>query len=147
MNLHASYFHVPTLSDLYAYLDRKLHPYRHFYIINLRDSRTLIRWTKRANQALEKRHDPLVAEMQLYFSCFVKKRVVFSDQCISPVIRVNDRLCVGFSTVESLSCDPVEFAQNFPVKKKMSTPGAKKMHPSLLELDYRNGKWIGWFRI
>lgn len=98
-----------------------------------------VRWTGRAEQALSQHSKPLVVEMQVYFTCVVKKRVLFYEQDKPQGTPVDERLNILFNVVESNSCDPVEFANNFPVKQVFSSPAANKMKPSALEIDYRNG--------
>lgn len=145
MNIHAGYFEIPTLTTLRRAIDRRLNPYRHQVDAILRGKPLAISWTARAERALAARDAPLIAEMQLYFSCVVKKRVLFHGRSELPATPVDERLQVLFRPVESTSCDPVEFARNFPVKRAFDSPAAQKLRPSALQLDYRNGSWVGEF--
>lgn len=145
MNIHAGYFEIPTFKTLRRAIDRRCHPFRHHASVPLYGHPMEIRWTDRAERALAARDIPLIAEMQLYFSCVVKKRVLFHDQIELPATPVDGRLSVLFRPVESISCDPDEFARNFPVKRTFESPAAKKLRPSALQIDYRNGSWMGEF--
>ncbi len=148
MNLHNSYFALP---DAFAGITRWLHPYAcSKSILYDKDERALqIRWTTRADKQLRMRNAPLIVEMQLYFSCVVKKRVLFHDNFHDnpelPMHKVNDMLKIAFRAVQSNSCDPHEFAASFPVKHTFSTPAALNMRPKLLELDFLHEQWQGEF--
>jgi len=107
-------------------------------------------WTERAERKLREQSAPLVVEMQLYFSCVVKKRVLFNlqprDENVASV-EVNDKLHVVFRTVQANSCDPVEFASSYPIAMEYETQGARQMRPSLLQIDHRSGQWQGEFTV
>lgn len=147
MGLRNSYFALPTLAGLWQ---RHFNPQVNTATISLRGEALQVSWTQRAAQALAQRSEPLLAEMQLYFSCVVKKRVVFHEH--PPVsdleaIALNDHLQVAFRPVEANSCDPVEFAANFPVRREFDSAAALRMHPKQLQIDYREGSWQGEFTI
>lgn len=144
MNIHTGYFSISNPLDI---VDKWLHPNRNTTLINIRNKVVRIKWTRRAEQALQQRNSPLIIEMQLYFSCTIKKRVLFHDQATFEILPVNKRFSLAFHPVESRSCDPLEFANNFPVKRKFDTPGSLKMRPSGLEFDFKNGLWVGQFTI
>ncbi len=106
-----------------------------------------VSYTGRADRVLKSRSNPLYVEMQLYFSCVVLKRVLFHDNLDLETVPVNDRLSVIFSTVESDSCDPVEFAENHPAKRVLDSEQALKMRPRRLKIDYMSNRWIGEFTV
>jgi len=66
--------------------------------ITLHDKSLEIRLTTAAQKALARRDRPLVAEMELLFSCLLRKRVYFgeSPEQSTPV---NDRLSVRFKPI------------------------------------------------
>lgn len=144
INIHASYF---SIGNPLQYLDRWFNPPRHTKTVTLRDKPLDVEWTKRAQRALGQRDKPLVIEMQLYFSCVVKKRVLFHDSYDLDAVAVNDEITVAFRPVESTSCDPVEFAKNYPVKQEFESTAALKMRPKHLLVDYVHGKWVGEYTI
>jgi len=144
INIHASYFSIANPLQI---LDRWMHPPRLRKTVTVRQHPLEVEWTQRAQRALDQRDTPLLVEMQLYFSCVVKKRVLFHDSAGSEAIPVNDKMTILFHPVESESCDPVEFAQSFPVKQQFGSAGAMKMRPKHLRVDFRGGKWIGEFGI
>ncbi|MBI1425662.1 MAG: hypothetical protein GC149_19715 [Gammaproteobacteria bacterium] len=145
-----SYFGAGDLFAPGRWLDNLLHPYRHTQTCNYQGKPLLIRWTQRAQQALEGRDIPLLVEMQLYFSCMVKKRVLFhSLHDIEEVdtLTINDNLAIIMRAVQASSCDPEEFARHYPAQRILETPAAKSMQARQLDIDCRHGQWQGAFVI
>jgi hypothetical protein len=99
-----------------------------------------------AGAALARETSPRVAEMELYFSCLIRKRVRFpaTPHPDALCVRVDDRLTVCFRPVMTSHCDlhaaggkpPLEA---FPIRK----PAA--FIPKRLVLDYRRESWSGEF--
>lgn len=146
MKNHSYFSFGPGMNPLYL-IDKWLNPYQHKKIITFKDHPLTIEWTSRAEKLLSQPTQNIIVEMQLYFSCVVKKRVLFTKQAEFKVIPVNDNLSVAFHPVESASCDPVEFAKNFPAKRELDSVSAKKMRPRALQIDYKNNVWQGEFYI
>jgi len=144
INIHNSYFSIDNPLQM---LDRWLHPARHAKTVSVRDAEVGVEWTHRAEREMEKRDTPLVVEMQLMFSCVVKKRTIFHESCDLDTVEVNDKLKVAFRAVEPTSCDPVEFATNYPVKREFDSTASLKIRPKHLRIDYVNGKWTGEFGV
>ena len=144
MNLHNSYF---AIKNPFEILDRWLHPFQHNVRIQFRGKNLDIRWTRRADNALNVRSIPLTAEMQLYFSCVVKKRVLFHDETSLEKTHATNKLDISFRPVQSTACSPEEFANNYPVNGEFESSAALKMRPSQLCLDFINGQWQGEFFI
>ena len=147
MSMKNSYFEMPSPLAL---LQRWLNPETHSIRLTLRNNPLTVSWTRRADRQLQSLNRPLLAEMQLYFTCVVKKRVLFHQQPPADeleVVEVNEQLQIAFRPVEANSCDPQEFAANFPVKQEFETMGAVKMHPSQLRIDYKGGNWVGEFNV
>lgn len=102
--------------------------------------------TRAAEVALRQRTTPLVVEMELYFSCFVRKRVRFHT-----VVR-NDRnvvaatnLCVGFRPVMTEQCriDATTGEEAALTEFPIARPAAYVPH--WLRIDYKHGEWHGEF--
>ena len=144
MNIHGGYFWITNPLSI---LDRWLNPYRHHQDTELNGKKLKVSWTQRANEALLLRDSALVVEMQLYFSCVVKKRIIFHDVYNNEATSISDRIVISFRPVEASSCSPEEFANNYPVKQQLTSKSAVQMHPSVLELDYKNASWQGTFSI
>jgi hypothetical protein len=142
LQLQAGYFSIKSPLQVF---DRWLNPYYHRDSIDIRGKKMAIMYSKRAEKALAKRDTSLIAELQLYFTCVVQKRVVFHEHTDLESITVNPNLKIAYHTVQSNACDPVEFAEKHPVKKELDSKAAKSMRPSLFKIDYKNGEWSGEF--
>lgn len=144
IDLRGSYFAINNPLSLLA---RWLNPYQHHETVKLNGHELEVRWTRRANNALQRRSRSLFVEMQLYFSCVVQKRVLFHTEGNDGYVAVNEQLIVCFHPVEALSCKPEQFAKDHPVKRQLSGRAASRMYPARLLLDYAKGQWHGEFSI
>ena len=143
LNLQASFFSIDNPLRLF---DRWFNQFRHRKTIAIKQRKVEVRWTDRAEQVLQLGQRPLIVELQLYFSCVVKKRVIFHRQAAFSTTVVSDNLEIAFQPVASAACDPREFAASFPAGKNLSHGLAARMVPRIVELDYQRGKWTGQFR-
>ena len=142
LNLQASYFAIDNPLRL---LDRWVNRFEHQKSVVINQRNVEVRWTDRAEKKLQLGSRPLIVELQLYFSCVVKKRVVFHQQAAFNSTVVNDGLEIAFRPVASAACDPREFAASFPAGKNLAQGTAARMVPRIVEIDYRRGKWEGHF--
>ena len=115
--------------------------------INGRD--VLIEWTRAAAAELARRPRPLIVEVELYFSCLVKKFVLFHEQVGDrEVAVVNNRLSVFFRPVMSPACS-IEAAELLGRQPEADIPGdaVKKIAPRRVRIDRRKNAWTGeaWF--
>ncbi len=140
--LQGRYFSIGNPVQL---LDRWFHSYCHHRAIILNGKKLRVQWNGRAERALCNRREPLVIEMQLYFSCVVKKRVLFHDQTDFETTEVNDYIQIAFRPIQAAACDPEEFARNYPVGRVLNAPAATRMIPSKISIDFRKGRWQGEF--
>ena len=140
--LHGSYFSIENPLRLF---DRWINPYCHECLVRLGEKELLVKWSARAEKALSYKSEPLIVEMQLYFSCVVKKRIVFHDQANFETLVVNERLQIAFRSIRAAKCDPQEFARNYPPGGVLDSLAAAKMIPSWLGLDFRQGQWQAEF--
>ena len=113
--------------------------------IDINGKSVMIEWTDRAESALRLAQTPVLVEMELYYSCLVKKFVHFRDQPRKrPLISVTDKLQVYFRPVTSTACDPFEATRaGRQPETEINTVTASKLAPKRLLLDYRHGKWEG----
>jgi hypothetical protein len=144
LDLKGSYFSIGN--PLLAFL-RWVNPYRYRETVNLNGHELQVSWTRRADKALRQRSQPLLVEMQLYFSCVVQKRVLFHVESEHEYVPVSDSFKVCFRPVEALSCDPEHFAKHHPVKRQFSSRSATRMFPTRLSIDHVKGGWHGEFFI
>lgn len=143
LNLQASYF---ALGNPLAWLERRFHRYRHHQTLRINQREIEFSWTDRAETALQHRRRALVVELQLYFSCVVKKRVLFHQPPMDfESFRVNDKIELYFRPIASAACDPNEFATRYPPGRDLSAGAAARMLPRSVEIDYRRGNWQGQF--
>ena len=142
LNPHASLF---SIANPLRGLDRLLHGYRHRVTVQLNRRPLELRWSERAERELQRRQQSLVIELQLYFSCVVKKRVLFHDSVDFATTRVDDRLEIAFRPIASAVCDPREFAAHHPAGRDLSAGPAARMVPAFAEIDFRDGRWHGQF--
>jgi len=125
-----------------------MNPYLFSKNIIMSEQSVAIHWTNRANKQITKRSSTIIAEMQLYFSCVVKKRVIFTqDISHANTISVSKYFHIAFNAVEAAACSPVEFAANFPAKRILDSSAALKMRPKELKVDFKQGQWVGEFTI
>ncbi len=103
-----------------------------------------------ARRALDARSAPLVVEMELFFSCLVRKRLRWDtaalDGTFLPTGPGHDKLRVWFHPVVSQHCalpagDDLDALplQDFPLMRK------EAFTPRWLRLDYRGGVFVGDF--
>lgn len=130
-----------------CWLDTLLNPYKYTVDMIYREHPVSIKWTQRAQAELEKLNQPLVVEMQLYFSCVVKKRVLFHTNTTLESTPVNEHFGIALQAVEAAACDPVEFVNNFPAKRVLDSAGTQKVHPGQLQFDFKNNQWLGEFTL
>lgn len=142
LDLPASYFAIP---DPLRKLERWLNRFRHLRSVTINERRVDVCWTGRAGRELERRDHPLVVELQLYFSCVVKKRVLFHEHATLASTPVDRNLELAFRAVASAACDPTEFVASYPQGKSLSSGKAARMVPRRVEIDYRRGIWEGAF--
>ena len=143
LNLQASYF---SIDNPLRVLDRWLNRYRYRQALQINRRPLELRWTERAERELDRHGEALIVELQLYFSCVVKKRVLFHQRADFATTRVDDRLAIAFHPVASAVCDPNEFALNHPAGRDLTPGPAVRMVPPIVEIDYRADCWEGQFR-
>ena len=106
--------------------------------------------SRSARRALDARTTPLVVEMELFFSCLVRKRVRWGlpgpDNSFLRSDPGHDKLRVWFHPVVSQHCalpagDDLDALplQDFPLVRKAA------FTPRWLRLDYRGGVFVGDF--
>jgi hypothetical protein len=101
--------------------------------------------SRAAEHALAERDLPLQAEMELYFSCLIRKQVRFHDKPAGEdAVPLNDSLNVRFHPVMSQGCS-IDENGNGPPLTDFPIVGAERFSPQWLIIDYRDGHWQGEF--
>ena len=142
LNLQASYF---TIEDPRRVLERWFNRFRYCSAVRINQREIEVKWTARAEREMRQLDLGLVVELQLYFSCVIKKRTLFHTRGGIDATRVNDRLGLTFRSIASAVCDPREFASSYPQGKNLSGGKASRMVPRTVEIDFRQGDWEGQF--
>lgn len=109
----------------------------------------LVEWTHSAALELAKRTQPLVVELELYFSCLVKKFVHFHEVIQEhAATAVNGKMALFFRPVTSTACT-FEVADRLGRQPEieLDNPNVRKMAPRLVKIDYVRGNWQGNFWI
>jgi hypothetical protein len=103
--------------------------------------------TTAAARKLAERSRPLVVELELYFSCLVKKFVHFHDEAPPrATVRVADNLHLYFRVVTSTACT-MELAERLgrQPETELDTVAARKLAPRRVRLDFAKGDWRAEF--
>ncbi len=106
----------------------------------------LIELTKAASQAIKSRTTPLLAEMELYFSCLVRKKVRFYEANNNKEsVVVNDELEIRFRPVMTQSCNISDVEGEAPPVTDFPIKNPAAYVPRWLRIDYKKGEWHGEF--
>lgn len=108
-----------------------------------------VEWTPAAAREMEKRQAPLIVELELYFSCLVKKFVHFrEDSRGKPVVAANDKLHLYFRPVTSTACS-FEVAERLGRQPEIDidSNAVRRIAPKRVNVDHVDGKWCGSFAL
>ena len=113
--------------------------------IEILGKKVLVEWSASADKKLQDLAEPLLVEMELYFSCLIRKAVRFGrDAQAANFSDAGPRLKVGFRPVMTQACNIKDFEvepplEDFPIVRP------EAFVPKRLTIDYQAGKWIGDF--
>lgn len=114
-------------------------------MVELQGKQVSVALSRRAERELANLALPLVAEMELYFSCLIRKAVRFSSLSgENKATPVNEKLFVRFRPVGSRSCG-VKVSEGKPPLDDFPVVNPTAYTPDWLEIDFRRGEWIGQF--
>jgi hypothetical protein len=110
------------------------------------DRPIVLELSKAAEKHLENVDAQLCVEMELYFSCLLRKRVMIRETIDSDFsVTVSEKLKIGFRPVMTKSCsisscdgDPPPVS-DFPIAKP------ECFVPHWLKIDFKKGRWQGEF--
>lgn len=112
--------------------------------IDVLGKKVTVSLSRAAVNALSSRDKPLVAEMELYFSCLIRKKVRFRENIEGDAVNVIDQLLVRFRPVMTKVCS-IDYegdeppVTDFPIKKP------EAFIPNWLKLDFKKNEWFGEF--
>jgi len=95
-------------------------------------------WTKSAARELDKRSTPIIVELELYFSCLVKKFVHFHEEKADrELVMASDKISLFFRPVTSTACT-FEVAESLGRQPEIELENSKvrKMAPKRVEIDF-----------
>lgn len=98
----------------------------------------------RAEAALKRLDAPLVAEMELYFSCLIRKAVRFRPLENGDAVCVQGKLYARFRPVVAKACG-ARVADGPPPLEEIAVHHAAAYTPDWLSIDYQQGQWQGAF--
>ena len=106
--------------------------------------------SKHAERQLNNRKAPLFVEMELYFSCLLRKEIRIRETLREKLdeefsVQLSDYLHISFRPVMTKSCSVSSCEgekpplSDFPIEKPQSYV------PKWLKLDFKKGEWCGDF--
>ncbi len=106
-----------------------------------------VEWSAAADKAMNELAAPLMAEMELYFSCLIRKVVRFGAGAATRYsVAVTPKLTVCFRPVVTKACSVSEVEGEPPVEDfQIVKPEA--FVPKKLHIDFRRGQWVGEFHM
>ena len=132
-----------------TWLEKILHPISFSKSIIINGKTLCIEWTDRADSVLRERKHPLNIEMELYFSCMVKKIVIFHESHKSKLDQnklysITDQIKVWFHPVISHACDIGDATHQQPTMD-VDVKNLHNYYPKKLKIDFRDNRWEGRF--
>ena len=116
-----------------------------YITIQLEGKDLRIQLTEPASRALADRSSPLNVEMELYFSCMIRKRVHFTDEKLTVNYAAKtDQLEIGFRPIMAQRCS-IQDVKETPPTTDFPISRAGRFIPNWLNLDFTKGKWSGEF--
>jgi hypothetical protein len=131
-----------TLARFARAVVARLHQ-RHAAQVQLNGKPVAIEWSGAAQAALARRTQPLTLELELYFSCMVKKFVHFHESVPERgTIAVSEQLRICFRAVTSTACS-MDVAHRLGRQPEMELDGSvvRKLAPKRVWIDHRRGAW------
>lgn len=104
-----------------------------------------VRLSPSAQAALRTRRQPLLVEMELFFSCLIRKQVRFRDfDQDAGAIPAGPNLLLRFHPVMTAACGK-DYEGDEPPLTDFPIARARAFVPHWLAIDYRNHAWTGEF--
>lgn len=114
--------------------------------VSLLDKPVELRFSAKALSELARLDGPHTIEMELYFSCMIRKRVYVRSASDSPYTTdIDGQIQLGFRPVMTRSCSVAETGGKAPPVTDFPVMKPERYVPDWVELDYRAGNWQGTF--
>ncbi len=105
----------------------------------------LVEWSSAADRELKSLVEPLLVEMELYFSCLIRKAVRFGhDAKAASFTQATPKLKIGFRPVMTRACGVNDFT-DAPLLTDFPIVRPEAYVPKRITIDFRHGQWIGDF--
>ena len=115
------------------------------YRIDFHGKTVQIEVSKSAQNHLLQAQEPLFVEMELYFSCLIRKKVRFnSDRAKEHAKPASDHLSVSFHPVMTRVCNK-DYEGEAPPLTEFPIAKPAPYVPRWLKIDYKGGGWQGEF--
>ncbi|HUX89754.1 MAG TPA: hypothetical protein VMV48_03590 [Gallionellaceae bacterium] len=109
--------------------------------------KVLVEWSVAADKAMGALSSPLLVEMELYFSCLIRKVVRFNrNPSLQYSVSVTPRLTVGFRPVVTKACSVSE-VEDEPPLEDFQAVRPEAFVPKKLFIDFKRGQWVGEFHM
>jgi hypothetical protein len=111
-------------------------------VVTVRGRSLKLTISKQAQALLDKRTEPLFLELELYFSCLIRKRVHVREAVDGEdVVALSEKLKVRFRPVVTRTCAMRDVERDNPPVMDMPIVKPERFFPHWLTLDHRGGKW------
>jgi len=113
-----------------------------------------VEFSVKAERELMNRKSPLYIEMELYFSCLLRKQVrIYEGERYEPeqhigddfMVKISDKLSIGFRPVMTKSCSVSSCEGGKPPLSDFPIEKPQTYVPKWLKVDFRKGEWCGNF--
>jgi len=112
--------------------------------IEIQGKAVAVTLSKAAEKALAMRDKTLIAEMELYFSCLIRKQVRFKENVEGNLVDVTEQLAVRFRPVMTKTCG-IDYEGDEPPLEDFPIEKPEAFVPHWLKIDFKKGQWIGEF--
>ena len=113
-------------------------------IVEILNRQVQVTLSETAIKALSNYTGFLTVEMELYFSCLIRKKVRFADDKNDKAIKVTDNLAVLFRPVMTATCG-IDYEGDEPPLTDFPIEKPEAFVPKWLKIDYKKDKWQGEF--
>jgi len=117
--------------------------------VEILGKKILVEWTASAEKAMAELTSPLTIEMELYFSCLIRKALRFNEKVKLPYsVTVTPKMTIGFRPIVTKACKVSDIGDDEepPVEDfKLTKPEA--FVPKKLFVDFKRGQWMGEFKM
>lgn len=118
-------------------------------VVSINNRPVRVEWTRSAAQALAQRETPLTVELELYYSCLIKKFVHFHESPPDHVtVDASPKLRLFFRSVTSTACSMDKAAElGRQPETEITTEVVRKIAPREVHIDHVAGQWRGNYRL